>query len=69
MPTDTLARLNRILITTPEHAYAVPPMPRTLIAAAAREIADLRRQVADLETAGNDMAAIIAATAGAAQEA
>ncbi len=66
MPNDILAKLNRLLITTPEGAFACPPVPRATIAAAASEIATLRRQVAELEAAGDDLAACTAALAAAA---
>lgn len=51
MPSDILHKLNRLLMITPEHAFAVPPVPRATILAAATEIALLRKQVAELEAA------------------
>lgn len=49
-PPDILAKLNRILILTPETAFAVPPVARQTIVQAAIEIANLRRRLAQLET-------------------
>lgn len=46
---DVLSKLNRILILTPEDAFAVPPVPRATILAAATEIALLRKRLAELE--------------------
>jgi hypothetical protein len=48
-PSDILSKLNRILILTPENAFAVPPVPRSTILAAATEIALLRKRLAALE--------------------
>lgn len=48
-PTDILVKLNRILILTPETAFAVPPVPRSTIHQAATEIATLRNRIAELE--------------------
>jgi hypothetical protein len=50
-----------LLLVTPEHAFAVPPVPRGTILAAATEIALLRKRVADLEADANDLVAIVAA--------
>lgn len=43
---DVLTILDRALDKTPEHAYAGPPLPRRVIAAAAAEIRMLRARLA-----------------------
>jgi hypothetical protein len=39
---DILLRLERILIEVPENVFVVPPVPRTVMAAAVTEIRRLR---------------------------
>jgi hypothetical protein len=46
MREDVLTRLDRVLDEVPEHAFATPPLPRNLVAAAAAEIRTLRARLA-----------------------
>lgn len=61
-PSDILHKLTRLLMGTPEHAFAVPAVPRGTILAAATEIALLHKRVEELEADGDDLVAIIAAS-------
>jgi len=56
MREDILARLDRILDATPEHAYAAPPLPRQMIAQAAAEIRTLRARLAQLRARTSEQA-------------